>query len=190
MVHLTRYYMYNQIEQCLQKNHYLPLEGKVLGVTGIQNFSPLFNKNAEITETTYPEMDMQNLDYANNSFDYVISDQVIEHLEDPKKAISESYRVLKKNGVAIHTTCFMNYIHNEPLDMWRFSPHCLRYLCKDFSEILLCGGWGNRVAILACFMSKRFRNMNIPESKWSIRKLIASRNEELYPIVVWVVAKK
>jgi SAM-dependent methyltransferase len=190
MTHLTRYNMYKQIEQCLKENDLLPLEGKVLGITGVQAFRPLLSKNAEIVETTYPETDMQKLAYADNIFDYVISDQVIEHLEDPKKAISESYRVLKKNGIAIHTTCFMNYVHNVPIDMWRFSPECLKFLCKDFSKILLSGGWGNRVAILACFISEHFRNMNIPESRWSLRNLIATRNDKRYPIVVWIVAKK
>jgi len=32
--------------------------------------------------------------------------------------------------------------------------------------------------------------MKIPEIKWSIRDLIATYNEEIYPIVTWVVAKK
>lgn len=50
--------------------------------------------------------------------------------------------------------------------------------------------WGNRIAILLCFISDRLRSKNIPEIKWSIRHLIAIRNEERYPIVTWVVAKK
>jgi len=29
-----------------------------------------------------------------------------------------------------------------------------------------------------------------PETKWSIRCLIATYNEKRYPIVIWVVAKK
>jgi hypothetical protein len=32
--------------------------------------------------------------------------------------------------------------------------------------------------------------MDIPESKWSIRHLIATWNEKSYPIVTWIVAKK
>jgi len=31
----------------------------------------------------------------------VISDQIIEHLKDPQKAIKESYRALKEDGIAI-----------------------------------------------------------------------------------------
>ena len=166
------------------------MDGKILGISGIENFRSLISKTAEILDVQYPKVDMQNLPYEDNSFDFVISDQVIEHLEDPKKAVKESYRVIKKGGVAIPTTCFINYIHLCPKDFWRFSPETLRYLCKDFSEILQCEGWGNRIAILLCFLSERFRLMNIPGTKWSIRHLIATYDEERYPIVTWVVAKK
>lgn len=167
-----------------------PLDGKILGISGIDNFRPLFSPNAEVVDVHYPDVDIQNIPYEDNSFDFVISDQVIEHIEDPKKAITESFRVLKKGGIAIHTTCFINYIHFGPKDLWRFSPDALRYLCNDFSEILHCHGWGNRIAILLCFLSDRLRSMKIPETKYSIRALIANYNEEKYPIVTWVVAKK
>lgn len=169
------------------------MKGKILGISGIKNFNPLIDmKNAEIIETRYPDIDMQNLQFKDDTFDFVISDQVIEHLENPRKAIYESYRVLKKGGIAVHTTCFMNYIHPSPIDFWRFSPDALRYICKDsgFSQILQCEGWGNRIALLLCFVSNTFRSINIPETRWSIKKLIATLNEEKYPIVTWVVAKK
>jgi len=187
MAHLTRYYMYKKIGEYFKE----PIKGKILGISGIENFHFLINmENSELTEVEYPEVDMQNLPYKDNSFDFVISDQVIEHLEDPKKAIVESYRVLKKDGIAIHTTCFINYIHLCPKDFWRFSIEALKYTCKDFSEIIQCESWGNRLAIFLCFLSNRFRFMNIPEAKWSIRKLIATYNEFEYPIVTWVIAKK
>ena len=189
MVHLTRYHIYKQIKKCLTGNNLLPLNGKILGISNIESFHPLVSENAKIIDTKYPEADFQHLPYG-TSFDYVISDQVTEHLEDPKKAITESHRVLKENGIAIHTTCFMNYIHRDSIDLWLFSPECLRYLCKDFSKILTCGGWGNRVAVLACLASDRFRSMALPETKWSLQNLIATYNEKRYPIVVWVVARK
>lgn len=70
------------------------MKGKILGISGIENFYPLIDmKSAEITEVWYPDVDMQNLPFNENTFDFVISDQVIEHLQNPKKAIDESYRV-------------------------------------------------------------------------------------------------
>ncbi len=181
--------MYMSIKQCISK----PIRGRILGISGLKNFIPLIDdKNSEITDTLYPEVDFQNLPFKDNSFDYVISDQVLEHIENPKKAISESFRVLKNDGIAVHTTCFLNYFHPSPLDYWRFSPNCLKYLCEDvgFSKILQSEGWGNRLAILLCFISNGFRFMKIKKSKWNILYKIAILNEINYPIVTWVIAKK
>ena len=75
-------------------------------------------------------------------------------------------------------------------DYWRISNDGLRYLCRNFSEILFCESWGNRIAIILCFISDRFRFMRIPETKWGIRHLIANYNEDIYPIVTWIVVKK
>lgn len=179
--------MYGRIKRCFKES----MTGKILGISGIKNFYPFIDmESAEITEVRYPDVDIQSLPFNENTFDYVISDQVIEHVENPKKAIHESYRVLQKGGIALHTTCFMNYFHPSPKDLWRFSPDALRYLCDEFSEILQCEGFGNRILHLLCFTSDRFRFMKIPETKWSIRHLIATWNEKRYPIVTWVVAKK
>jgi len=186
-MHLTRYYMYKRISQCFKE----PIKGEILGISGIKNFYPLIDmENAKLVEVEYPEVDMQALPFNEKTFDFVISDQVIEHLEDPQKAVNESRRVLKQGGIAIRTTCFINYVHPSPEDYWRFSVSALKYLCGGFSEILQCEGSGNRIALLLCFISDRFRFMNIPETKWSMRHLIATYNERKYPIVTWVIARK
>ena len=183
--------MYNQIKSCLEQNHLLPIKGEVLAVSGMGNFYSLVDtENAQIIETQYPEVDMQNMQYKDNTFDFVISDQVLEHIENPIRAINESYRILKSRGIAIHTTCFINYIHPCPRDFWRFSPEALTYLCKDFSNVLLSQGWGNRIAICLCLIGNRFRFLRIPENRWSIRRIIATFNEDNYPLVTWIVAQK
>jgi ubiquinone/menaquinone biosynthesis C-methylase UbiE len=169
----------------------LPITGNILGISGIHNFHFLIDEtDAQLEEASYPEVDMQTMPYNDNTFDFVISDQVLEHLESPPIAINESYRVLKPDGIVIHTTCFLNYLHCSPQDLWRFSPDALRYLCRHFSEVLICEGWGNRFAILLCFIGDVFRFMKIPSRKWSIRHLIATYNEYRYPIVTWIIAKK
>lgn len=185
-MHLTRYYMYTSIRDALKQ----PLKGMILGISGIKNFYPLIDmENSKLIEKEYPDIDMQELPFDGNTFDVVISDQVIEHLEDCQRAIRESHRVLKEGGIAIHTTCFINYIHPCPGDFWRFSPDALRYLCRDFSQVVHCGSWGNRAAILLCFLSDRLRLMSIPETR-GLRHFIATYNEERYPIVTWVIARK
>jgi len=191
MKNLTRFSMYKRIGECLKRNKCLPLQNKILGISGINNFYPFIDtENSELIEVNYPEADMQKLQYDNDSFDVLISDQVLEHIEAPHRAIDESFRVLKKNGIMIHTTCFINYYHPCPKDYWRFSPESLELLSKKFSKILSCEGWGNRIAISFCFLGDRFRSLKIPDRKFDLRNRLATYNEEKYPIVTWIIAKK
>ena len=175
---LSRYFMYKRISE-------IEISGDVLSIGKFENFR---NKNVKVTEAHYPEVDMQDMPYEDNSFDFVVSDQVIEHIENPFKAVNESLRVLRKGGVAIHTTCLINYYHPSPKDYWRFTPDALKFLCKDFSEIIQCEGWGNRWAVILLLMGDRFRHIKIP--KWGLRHKLATVNQERYPIVTWVIARK
>lgn len=181
---LTRYFMYNQLQKCFPNK----IKGKILGISELDGLSFLIHPESDVIETHYPEADIQRLPYEDNIFDYVISDQVLEHVENPFLAISESHRVLKKGGIAIHTTCFINQYHLSPLDYWRFSPETLKYLCKDFSEIIEYGGWGNRLAIFICFLGDRFRTIEIPNK--GLRHWLGTFNEKRYPISTWVIARK
>jgi len=181
--------MYKRIKQALGK----PISGKVLSISSLRTFRravPISDK-AEITEVDYPKVNMQKLPFPDNTFDFVISDQVLEHIEgDAQKAIDESYRVLKPGGIAIHTTVFMNLIHWGPKDMWRFSPDALKYLCRRFSEIIQCEGWGNRLAHIIFLIYNKSRDWQIPERKLSILHFLATRNNEKYPLLTWIIAKK
>jgi len=179
--------MYRRLGELFQKK----ISGKILSISELGDMSFLVDlSKSDVIEAYYPEFDMQKLPFDKEVFDYVISDQVIEHIENPFSAIAESYRVLKKGGIAIHTTCFINYFHPSPKDYWRFSPDALKFLCKDFKEILQCEGWGNRFAILSCFLGDRLRAMQIPNHKWSLRHLLATFKENRYYISTWIVAKK
>jgi len=47
------------------------------------------------------KMDITNIGYQNESFDIIFCLHVLEHIPDDNKAISELYRVLKKEGIAV-----------------------------------------------------------------------------------------
>jgi ubiquinone/menaquinone biosynthesis C-methylase UbiE len=55
--------------------------------------------------------DAQNLPFANESFDVVIMDAVLEHIPDASKAFAEVGRILKPNGVFIGYVAFMECFH-------------------------------------------------------------------------------
>ncbi len=62
------------------------------------------------------------------TFDGAICTAVLEHLEEPEKAIRECHRVLKPGGIAIYSVPFIWHLHEEPRDFFRFSKYGLRYL--------------------------------------------------------------
>lgn len=62
------------------------------------------------------------------SFDCAISTAVLEHLEEPEKAIRECFRVLRNGGVAIYSVPFIWHLHEEPRDFYRYSKYGLKYL--------------------------------------------------------------
>ncbi len=49
-------------------------------------------------------IDLTSLKFADNSFDYIVCNHVMEHIPEDFNAISEMYRVLKPGGTAIITT--------------------------------------------------------------------------------------
>ena len=53
-----------------------------------------------------PHEDLTSLSFEDNKFDIVISEHVMEHVNDPKKAFEEIYRVLKNQGRYIFSIPF------------------------------------------------------------------------------------
>ncbi len=186
--HITRYFMYKRLSELK-----LPeTEGKdLLSVSHSANLSELLGlEGCTITEANYPDYNLLSLPFPDNSFDYVLSDQVLEHLEgDPQDAINETYRILRPGGLAIHTTCFINPIHADPSDFWRFTPDGLSLLCKNFSKIIYSEGWGNPYVWVLKWLGFSSAD-GIPNSKWHFMHKVAMHNDPKWPIVTWVIAQK
>lgn len=64
-------------------------------------------------------------------FDTILCTAVLEHLEEPYRAIKEANRVLKKKGHAIYTVPLFWHIHEEPRDFYRYTKWGLKYLFEE-----------------------------------------------------------
>ncbi len=62
---------------------------------------------------------LNDLPYADNSFDIVLAAHVIEHLPDPLLALSEMYRVLKPGGILISSVTRPSFVGALVQLIWR-----------------------------------------------------------------------
>jgi SAM-dependent methyltransferase len=70
------------------------------------------------------------LAFEDDQFDTVFSTQVIEHVDDPFKMLSECFRVLKKGGYLILSAPFTWELHEEPYDFYRFTKYGLKSMLE------------------------------------------------------------
>ena len=99
-------------------------------------FSP-FVKNylgADISLNDKSELNIRDdgtITVNDNTADIVLSTQVLEHVEDPVKYITEVKRILKNNGFFILTTHGYWIYHPDPADYWRWTSAGLQKIVSD-----------------------------------------------------------
>lgn len=186
--HITRYEMYRRLAEALRD--WPQKQGRVLSISHSTDLARIVGISTDdVVEVNYPEASILELPLASEDFDFVVADQVLEHVEgDPFKAVDECRRVLRSGGLMIHTTCFINPKHGAPYDFWRFTPEALSLLCREFSKVIEVGGWGNRAVWLVSAIG--LLNEPIPHAAWHPLNRIATANQPEWPIVTWVIAQK
>jgi len=185
--HVTRYYMYKHLAM-----HSSPrdAQSRVLSISGSYRLARVLGfSDAQVVDASYPEYTIFDLPFEDETFDAVVSDQVLEHVEgDPHQAIDETFRVLKPGGLALHTTCFINPMHAWPNDFWRFTPQALELLTAKHGDVVDVGGWGNPYVWLYSALGLRF--VPVPHSRWHPGHWVATKNDPAWPISTWVLVHK
>jgi SAM-dependent methyltransferase len=112
--------------------------GKVLDLGGKKNkkrgsFRPPVEKvdkwvYLNIDTATNPDYccSAESIPVTDETFDIVLMTEVLEHLENPERVISEVQRVLKKDGHIVATMPFLYPIHADPYDFQRWTPARLK----------------------------------------------------------------
>lgn len=104
--------------------------------------------------------DIHNLPFEDASIDAIICISILEHVEEPQRAVRELHRVLKPGGVCFLFAPFLYYYHAEKgyySDFYRFTIDGMKYLTKDFSSVELVPVRGPLATLmnLIPFLSKR-----------------------------------
>lgn len=188
--HITRYRMYERLRSAIDD----PSHGSGKTILSISHSERLIEclglQNANVVEANYPDYSATDLSaFSSERFDFVLSDQVLEHVEgSPQAVFDETWRVLKPGGIAVHTTCFMNPLHGCPSDFWRFTVPGLKHLARKFSEVVQAEGFGNRAVWLVSMLGHRYTP--IPHATWHPLNKIANRIDPDWLITTWIVVRK
>lgn len=93
---------------------------------------------------------VESLPMQDGIYDYILSTQVLEHVQDPGQAIKEMTRVLKPGGSLVLTTNFMYGLHGAPFDFFRFTKNGLKVLANEAGLVVdhlsLRGGYFGHIA--------------------------------------------
>ncbi len=70
--------------------------------------------------------------FDDNSFDIVVSTELLEHVKDWRKVIANFKNICKPNGIILITTRSNGYpFHGAPYDFWRYEIEDIRNIFKD-----------------------------------------------------------
>ena len=90
---------------------------------------------------TYPRSREYSFEIPDNSYDIVISAQVIEHVRRPWRWLREVARVVRIGGLVITINPVSWVYHEAPIDCWRIYPEGMTALYEDASLSVLMSRW-------------------------------------------------
>lgn len=144
---------------------------------GVKPYFPYFAPFAEsyvgVDVVDNPAADLlgcvENLPVGDASFDVVLCTQVLEHCDDPARAVAELRRVTAPGGRVLASTHGVQVYHPSPHDFWRWTHEGLRRLFTQSAT------WGSLAVepaggtaaclgmLLATFVELGFKRARAPQ---------------------------
>jgi SAM-dependent methyltransferase len=140
-------------------------KGELLDVgCGGSPFYPLFLQKTNsyvktdiITSSGNPDIysSITDLPFKDESFDTILCTQVLEHVFEPFHAFNEMKRVLRHGGIVIIGTPFIYWIHEAPVDYFRYTRYFYQKVAKMYDfEILYLKEVGGIMNVFVDILSK------------------------------------
>lgn len=117
----------------------LVVGGGILGI-GMQELADdplikLVETDVSLGPRTRFVCDAHDLPFADESFDGVVIQAVLEHVIDPERAVSEIWRTLRTGGYVYSETPFMQQVHGGKFDFTRYTNLGHRRLFRRFEQV-------------------------------------------------------
>ncbi len=181
---------------------------------GSKNSKPSYHKFLNISEDTkitytdlYSNEDgILSFDFNkrfpinDNEYDNILIFNVLEHVYNTPNILSESFRVLNKNGKLYGAVPFLYKYHEDPDDYWRFSHTLLFKLLKNqgFKKIKIIKQGNSNIMVLAHNFSYILRFKILIAITWSfcflfdyiLKNLLRRKNDHNNYLGLYFEAKK
>lgn len=167
---------------------YIKNSNKSIKAFGIDYSSISINNSKELSQKFGLDIDfslgdIENLNFEDNTFDIIFGDQVIGHVSNIDKALSELRRVLKPNGICLLST--VNKLRFDGWDLYKkisnqhqgytqrsFFPWQFKKMLKN-SGFTLISGYGDmiilhrNIGILKSLLFKKKNKIDVNSTKRS-----------------------
>ncbi len=121
-----------------------PKTNEYIAIDKFQTNLDAYTKKFE--QVVFEQVSVPPLPYPDNTFDYIVSFQVIEHIEEDEALVKEMQRVLKPGGVMIMTTPNIKMsLTRNPWHVREYTVQGLQNLLeKYFNHVDMQGVYGNK----------------------------------------------
>jgi len=120
--------------------------------------------------------DAKKLSFDDGSFDTIFCFQVLEHVDSPKKVVSEIYRCLNPGGSCIATAPFLVPEHSDPYDFFRYTKEGVKSLFESEGfKVKEVGSYGGVFTVCGEFVKFMFLNPYCKKEYGRIRRALFSR---------------
>jgi len=126
---------------------------------------------------------VENLNLDKKDFDFVICNQVLEHIPEPSKAFNSIYNHMCNMGILYINVPVNNIPHSQPYHHYTGITSCgLAMLAiRNNFKIIDIGQWGNKE-----YFFNLFENLKWPD----YRKISNYYNDPRYPCICWGLFRK
>jgi SAM-dependent methyltransferase len=149
---------------------------RVLDVgSGIKPYYPFFAAHASEfvgVDLANPDADLQApaeaMPVEDGSYELVLCNQVLEHVDDPDAVVRELHRVTAPGGRVLASTHGVMVYHPNPDDLWRWTHTGLERLFRrngDWAELSVRPGAGTAATLgmlLATYVHLLFKRLRVP----------------------------
>ena len=180
--HWERFPTYKQIKKDLKHLNFKNLD--TLEISAGEYWKENF-KFKSFEELNYPKIDICKTINIQKKYDFVIADNVWEHLKYPYKATKNVFNLLNDKGYFLIIVPFLVRVHHVPIDCSRWTEDGLKYFLNECGfeiENIFTNSWGNKKCVIS--------NLRSDDSWTRIGFYKDLKNDKKFPVQVWAIAQK